>query len=140
MLRKIISVVLSLTVIFSFGLTVSAACGESGISPYYLYTLTGSSSLSISNGTATCKSQLTGISLKTTKIIGNQYLEKKNGKNWEIVDGGIWNDSTSGIILTLTNTKSSLDSGTYRVTAIFTVYSGGSSEIVEAVSNEVTVC
>lgn len=85
--KKIISLLLSLTVIFSFGLSVSAALGTPEVTPNYLYTLTGSSSLSISNGTATCKSQLTGISSKTTKIVGYQYLEKKNNNKWETVTG-----------------------------------------------------
>lgn len=139
MLKRIISILLSLTVIFSFGLTANAARGNNEISPNYLYTLSGSSSLDISNSTATCKSQLTGVSSKTTKVVGCQYLEKKNGKNWETVSGGTWSDSANGFMLTLSNTKKSLDSGTYRVRAVFTVYSGTKYETVEKTSNEVTV-
>ena len=88
MLKRIISILLSLTVIFSFGVPVSAARSNNEISPNYLYTLSGSSSLYISNGTASCYSQLTGISSKTTKVVGYQYLEKKNGNKWETVSGG----------------------------------------------------
>lgn len=80
MLKKIISILLSLTVIFSFGLTASAARGYTEISPNYLYTLSCSSSLNISNGTASCYRQLTGISSKTTKVVGYQYLEKRTAE------------------------------------------------------------
>lgn len=139
MLKRIISILLSLTVIFSFGLPASAARGNNEISPNYLYTLSGSSSLNISNGTATCKSQLTGISSKTTKVVGYQYLEKKNDRNWETVSGGTWNDTANSFMLTLSNTKKSLGSGTYRVRAVFTVYSGTKFETVEKTSNEVII-
>lgn len=138
MLKRIISILLSLTAIFSFGLPASAARGNNEISPNYLYTLSGSSSLYISNGTASCYSQLTGISSKTTKVVGYQYLEKKNGKKWETVSGGTWNDTSNGFMLTLDNTKESLGSGTYRVRAVFTVYSGTKYETVEKTSKEVT--
>ena len=139
MLKRIISILLSLTVIFSFGVPVSAARSNNEISPNYLYTLSGSSSLYISNGTASCYSQLTGISSKTTKVVGYQYLEKKNGNKWETVSGGTWNDTSNGFMLTLDNTKESLGSGTYRVRAVFTVYSGTKYETVEKTSKEVTI-
>lgn len=139
MLKRIISILLSLTIIFSFGLTASAARGNNGASPNYLYTLNGSSILTISNNTASCYSQLTGISSKTTKVVGNQYLEKNNGRTWETVSGGTWSDSADNFMLTLSNTKKSLGSGTYRVRAVFTVYSGKKCETVEKISNEVTI-
>ena len=48
-------------------------------------------------------------------------------------------DTSNGFMLTLDNTKESLGSGTYRVRAVFTVYSGTKYETVEKTSKEVTV-
>lgn len=80
MLKRIISILLSLTVIFSFGLTASATRGNNEISPNYLYTLTGSSSLSISNSTATCRSQLTGIYQKQLMLLAINTLKKRTAE------------------------------------------------------------
>lgn len=62
MFKKIISIILSLMVISSFGFSTSALYSYPEAYMYYLYTLNSLSSLNISNGTATYKSQLTGIS------------------------------------------------------------------------------
>lgn len=138
MLKKIISILLTLTVVISFGLPVSAAYNNNGVSPCYLYTGDVSCSLMISNGTATCSSDLTG-SLTVTSITGQQYLEKKNGTKWESVDNDSWSDATTSYYLKMYNTKSGLGSGTYRVRAVFTVYCGSNSEVVEKTSKEVTI-
>jgi len=138
MLKKIVSILLSLTVFFSLGLQVSAAVKDNEIRPNYLYTGDVTSSLIISNGTATCTSKLTGLK-SVTSISGKQYLERKNGSKWEIVSGCSWSDSTYSTSLKMSNTKDNLESDTYRVRAVFTVYSGSSSETVEKTSREVTV-
>lgn len=139
MLKKIISLVLALSLLCTFGISVGAIHIGNEVSPYYLYTGDVSCSLSISNGTATCYSSLTG-SKSVTQIIGSQYLEKKNSDgDWEVVTGGSWSKKTNSRTIKLENTKSGLGSGTYRVRAVFTVYSGSNSEPVEKTSKEVTV-
>lgn len=112
------------------GITVCAA-------PRYAYTTSVTSTLSISSNTAYCKSILRGDST-VTKIEAVQYLEKKNGTKWQIVSGCTWSDSANSRYLTVSNSKSGLSSGTYRVRAVFTVYSGTSYETVEKISSEVT--
>jgi len=138
MLKKIISILLSLTVFFSLGLPVSAAVKDNEIRPNYLYTGDVTSSLMISNGTATCSSKLTG-SKSVSSISGKQYLERKNGGKWEIVNDCSWSDSTCETSLKMSNTKDNLGNGTYRVRVVFTVYCGSDYEIVEKKSIEKTI-
>lgn len=102
----------------------------------YAHTTSVTSTLNIYNGTAYCKSTVQCDST-VNKIDGVQYLEKKNGDNWDVVDD--WTGSSSRNALTLNNSKDNIDSGTYRVRAVFTVYSGSSSETIEKISSEKTV-
>ena len=124
--------------LFSAGICVSAYNGENSVSPYYLYTYTAKSKLTISNRTAECESTLEGY-MSVTKISAAQYLEKKNGSEWETVSLGTWSNSVDGDRLIMSNTKSNLSSGTYRLRTVFTVYSGTKSESVEMVSDETTI-
>lgn len=106
--------------------------------PTYSYTSSCSSELSISAKTATCKSSITGYYNKTTEIAVKQYLQKKNSSDkWEDVCS--WNDTINSFKGSVTNTKSSLSSGTYRLKTVFTVYAGTASETVYAYSNEKTI-
>lgn len=102
----------------------------------YAHTTSVTSTLSIYNGNAYCKSSLQGDST-VTSIYGTQYLEKKNGDKWDYVNS--WSAHTSSNHLTLDNTEYDLDSGTYHVRAVFTVFSGSTSETVEKTSSEKTV-
>ncbi len=138
MLKKVISLMLAVCVVFSMGISVIAVGNDNGIASYYLYTYDATSKLSISNKTASCKSVLTGLST-ATKITATQYLEKKNGSKWGAVSGGTWSDSTNKNSLTMSNSKSDLSSGTYRLRTVFKVYSGVSYETFEKTSSEVTV-
>lgn len=138
MVKKLLSILLSLTVAFAVAFPVNAYYNNNPVSPYYLYTSKVTCQLSINNKTATCKSKLEGSTTVST-INGTHYLEKKNGKAWGTVSGCTWSNSTKTDSLTLENTKSSLGSGTYRVRAVFTVYCGSKSETVEVTSNEVTI-
>jgi hypothetical protein len=109
------------------------------ISPYYLYAATVKSTLVIQNGTATCSSELVG-GTSVTKIIGYQYLQKKNSNDtWSTVSGGSWSKTENDTDLVMINTKSSLSPGTYQLKTVFYVYSGSNYETIEKVSNTVTV-
>lgn len=129
-----------LCILFAAVMAVTMLCGISAyaVEARYVYTFTATSELTISNGTATCKSYAKGIST-VTKITGTQYLEKKNGDKWETVKDSTWSDSTTKTSLTMENSKSNLDSGTYRLRTVFTVYSGTGSETIEKTSSEVTI-
>lgn len=138
MKRKVIAILLALSALFSIGISVCAYNGENTASPYYLYTYSVESSLTIVGGTAYCKSVITGDNT-VTQIYATLYLEKKNGSKWEVVSNGTWSDSVKGKSLTISKSKDNLDSGTYRVRTVGTVYSGSKSEPVEDISKEVTI-
>ncbi len=136
MKRTIIAILLALSVLFSAGIPVCAYGWENIASPYYLYTYSVKSTLVISGNTAYCKSEIKG-DRTVTKIYATQYLEKKNGDKWDIVD--YWNDSADGNSLSMSNSKDNLGNGTYHVRTVATVYSGSKSEPVEDTSKEVTI-
>lgn len=136
MKKPVIVILLALSVLFSAGISVCAYSGGNTASPYYLYATTVESNLTIVGNTAYCESIIKGDS-KVTKISATQYLEKKNSKGWDIID--YWSDSVDGNSLRISNSKDNLDSGTYRVRTVGTVYSGSKSEPVKKTSTEVTI-
>lgn len=136
MKKSIIAIFLALSVLFSTGISVCAYCGENTVSPYYLYTHSVESDLTIVDSTAYCESVIKG-DRTVTQIYATQYLEKKNGDKWETVAS--WSDSVNGSSLTISNSKDNLDSGTYRVRTVATVYSGTKSEPIKDTSMEVTI-
>lgn len=122
-------------------MALSMLCGITAFavykSPRYSYTRSAFSTLSFNGSTATCTSKLTGMT-GVTGVSGTQYLEKKNGSDWEVVPYCNWFRMDTKSTLNIENTKKDLDHGTYRVRAEFTVYSGSDTEPVQAISNEVT--
>lgn len=138
MLKKVIALLLTCVTIGSTAIPICAANLQYA-SPYYLYTIDASSTLIISENTASCESYLTGYRGTTTKVAATQYLEKKSGMTWKKVSGGTWSDTQNGSTFSLYNSKSNLESGTYHVRTVFTVYSGTKSETVEKTSKEVTI-
>lgn len=128
--RLFVLLTISMALLMFLGVTVYA------VEARYAYTTSVTCTLTISNGTAYCKSSDKGNST-VTQIDGVQYLEKKNGDKWEVVDS--WSDFSSRNSLNMSNSKDNISSGTYRARAVFTVYSGSSSEVVEKISTEKTV-
>ncbi|MBQ7046452.1 MAG: hypothetical protein IJN85_01745, partial [Oscillospiraceae bacterium] len=64
-----------------------------------------------------------------TKIYITQYLQKKSGSSWSQVGAGhtgVYYSKSA----TMTNTVSSLSSGTYRVKTVTKVFSGTSYETI----------
>ena len=95
------------------------------VQPMYQYTASTNTLLSISGSTATCKATLTGYSNTTTKVKIEMTLQKKSLLVWSDVTS--WSLLVSNYKSTLTKTKS-IASGTYRVKAVYTAYSGSASE------------
>lgn len=95
----------------------------------YSYTQTVTSYLSFSGSTATCDSSVNGNS-KCTKIVATQRLQKKTFWGWSDVE--TWTKTVNGKTLSMTNTKTVSDSGTYRCRIDATVYSDSKSENVYA--------
>jgi len=96
MKKPVIAILLAISVLFSAGISVCAYSGENTVSPYYLYTYSVESNLTIVGNTAYCESIIKGDST-VTKISATQYLEKKGGKIWDIID--YWSDSVDGNLL-----------------------------------------
>lgn len=108
---------------------VNAAVVEDDVvAPYYSYTNDVTGYISISGTTATMTSKVNGKS-SATKIYITQYLQKKSGSSWSQVGAGhtgVYYSKSA----TMTNTVSSLSSGTYRVKTVFKVFSGTSYETI----------
>ena len=150
MFKRILSILMAAVMLFSLGTVVSAESeslteNESSvinyiegneIQPLYSYTNTVSTTISISNGQATCYTKVNGYSGTTTKIQIKMTLQKKTLFWWS--DQQSWSSTTNGYTATLAKTAS-VGSGTYRVKAEITVYSGTKSESITQYSQEVKV-
>lgn len=128
--------VLPTTFVHAEAQVMNAPPGDSVAQPLYAYTKSVRSNLSISGTTATCTSTVNGAA-NVTKIVATQYLQKKVLWWWTEVDH--WPKTVNGNYLSMTNTKTGLDSGTYRVVVEATVYCNGGSEDVSAESVEAKV-
>ncbi|MCM1329546.1 MAG: hypothetical protein NC253_08920 [Ruminococcus sp.] len=106
MKKAVIAILLDLSVLFSAGISVCAYSGGNIVSPYYLYTNSAKSTLIISGNTTYCESKIKG-DITVIQIYATQYLEKKNGNKWDIVD--YWSDYVNGNSLSMSNSKDNLD-------------------------------
>lgn len=147
MTKKLISLILSISMLFSYCIQANAETLPQGevektlssqeeIRPFYNYTNDYLVSLNISNGNASCFSELWGINGRTTKIEITMTLQKKTLLWWSKVES--WTTTVNGYYAALSKTKS-VDSGTYRVKAEFKVYSGSDSETIKEYSTEKSV-
>ena len=117
MLKKMMSVIMVLLLLSCFFITVLAG----SVTPRYMYTSSILSDLTISGSTATCISEVKGHLGETTKIRIEQVLEKETSPgNWEEVDS--WINVVNNYRSSLTNAKSGLSNGTYRVKTVARVY------------------
>lgn len=139
MVKKFASLLCAVVLSTSFAVgNVASAAVILPDSPAYSYTSDCSSDLSISGTTATCKSSVIGYYNKTTKIVINQTLQKKNSSgDWNDVCS--WSDTINSFKGSVTNTKSSLSNGTYRLKTAFTVYAKNSNETIYSYSLEKTI-
>lgn len=147
MTQKLMSLILSVVLLFSCCIQANAETipevemeqtlsAKEEIRPFDNYTNDCLVSLSISNGNASCYSELLGISSRTTKIEITMTLQKKTLLWWSKVES--WTTTVNGYYAALSKTKS-VDSGTYRVKAEFKVYSGSDSETIKQYSAEKSV-
>ena len=134
--KRIVCLLMSLLLLFPLNLVASAATvpEENTVQPCLDYTNMAFVGLSISSsGTATCSADVEGYDGITTKVHIKMTLQKYTFLWWSKVETweGTFND-TFGI---LTRTAQ-VGSGTYRVKAEFTVYSGSNSEEITSYSQE----
>ena len=134
-MKRIVCVVLCMMVLLSTtGMVVSAA--ETTVQPRLTYTNYAVTALDITtNGVAYCTAYAEGHTQLATKVHIKMILQKhtvlwwSNQETWE----GTFNTSYGALSET-----ASVKKGTYRVKAIYTVYSGSASEEIEAFSQEKT--
>ncbi len=109
---------------------------DEGISLAYEIADNPKSDLDIADGTAYCTS--TCSSKNAVSITVTQTLQKHWGLwIWNDVEGASWSKQVNGSSIYLSNSKSDLDSGTYRVKSVFTLTNeNGKSETITIYSNE----
>lgn len=98
------------------------------------------SKLSISGTTATCESILRGDT-DVVKIVAEQYLQKQGFLwIWDTYDDTTWTKTVYSNTLTMSNTKTGLSSGKYRLKTIFTLTDKqNKTETITVYSDEKTV-
>ena len=101
--------------------TVSTFSLVNSASPLYEIADSAYSELDIVGTSAECKSQ--AFAVNAVKITVEQTLQKYSGWFWiwNDVDNASWTRTENGSSVRLSNTKSGLTSGTYRVKSVFTL-------------------
>ena len=138
-MKKFIAIAAVLAAISAVSLNAAAAnvpdyVYANSIAPLYETASDAISTLTISGKTAKCESKLIGHSdVKSCKVV--QTLEKI----WNEVDGASWSHIISGSSGKVTNSKSGLESGTYRLKSVFTLTTlNGETETITVYSDEKT--
>lgn len=137
MRKKLISVILTAVLLCSMGMGTHALNAEtqndSGIQLLNVYTDYVTTTLGINNGVADCVAYIEGYEGVTTKVSIEMTLQKKNFLWWSNVK--TWSYSVYDYQTSIEEFIS-VDSGTYRVKATFTAYSGSASETTTGYSPE----
>lgn len=137
-MRKVISLLMSLLMCFSLSVPASAQTVPTGIvQPYYEIAKKATSELYISGTTAICESSAKGES-DVVKIVAVQTLEKQGFLwIWSTYDNTTWTETVYSNSLLLSNTKTGLSSGKYRLKTVFTLTdSQGKTETITVYSDE----
>ena len=144
-LEKVLSLFLAALCLCSI-LSISASAEE--ISPIeapeiiaeYAIARNPISALTINQNTATCTSSVDG--LDCVHISATQTLQRYSGWfwSWDDVNDASWSKTVNMNSIWMSNSKSSLSSGTYRLRTDFSLTSSnGSTETITIYSNEVTI-
>lgn len=140
-MKKVISVLMCLLLCFSFPVTSSAeTVSHNVLLPYYEKASEAKSELIINGTTATCKSTLRGDP-DVTKIVAVQTLEKQGFLwSWGTYDDTEWTKTVYSNTLTMSNTKTGLSGGKYRLKTVFTLTDKqNKTETITVYSDEKTV-
>lgn len=143
MWKKIIGLMLSVVCVFSAMVNVSAQGLESVAEQYeppihvnMAYTKSTATTLAVSSGQASASARFTGYPGTTTKVSITMTLQKKGllGLWWS--DESSWTETFNYYNATM-NRSANVSSGTYRVKAVYTAYSGANSETITEYSGNV---
>ena len=134
--RSLISLMMSLVILLSVnvwgGAAVSAEATQ--VQPRLSYTNFTFTGLDITTtGLACCTANVEGYDGITTKIHIKMTLQKYTLLWWS--DQATWEGTFNDVVGTLCANKY-VSSGTYRVKAVYTVYSGSASETINTTSLE----
>ena len=133
-IRTAICLLMSLLLLFPLQVMASAATTENQVQPRWSYTdMTFVNILIDSDGTATCLADIEGYDGITTKIYIKMTLQKYTFLWWSKVE--TWETTINDFYGFLSRTTQ-VGSGTYRVKAEYTVYSGSNSEQITSYSQE----
>lgn len=143
-IRKMLAAFISFMMIYPVVSVSAFAVDETQIvtdlvSPAYEYAAKTENYLTITSSTADCKSLCNGMA-GVTQITVEHTLEKHWGLwIWNEVDGASWSHIISGSSGKVTNSKSGLESGTYRLKSVFTLTTlNGETETITVYSDEKT--
>jgi len=136
-LKSAVCLLMSLLLLMPLSVTASAASAAGNqVQPRWSYTDTTYVALKMMpDGTTTCLADVMGYDGITTKVHIEMILQKYTFLWWSKVQS--WEGTFNDYIGTLSRTTTVDDSDTYRVKAIFTVYSGSNSEEITSYSQEV---
>jgi len=142
MVKKVFSTFLCSVLIF-----LTAAVGVSAqsvqekdneqIQPMLSYTNYTEQTIYVSNGMIACHGEVEGYPGIATKVTITLYLQKKTLFWW--TDQEEWSTSYNRYYGSFTGKMTTPDSGTYRTKAVYTVYSGSSSETITGYSSELKI-
>lgn len=141
-MKQIIAAILvALLSVNSFEVTSEALTKSDSIVVMDINSSTKKSELYFNNSTATCKSTYYVSNSPVSSISATQTLEKKGLLGiYSSVSGANWTKTVNSYNLSMSNTKSNLSSGTYRLKTVFTVtLSNGTSETVTVYSAEKSI-
>lgn len=135
-IKCVVCLLMSLLLLMPLSVTASASsASENQVQPRWSYTNTTYVGLSITpQGKATCLADVLGYDGITTKVHIEMTLQKYTFLWWSEVES--WEATFNDVVGTLSRTTTVDDSDTYRVKAIFTVYSGSNSEEITSYSQE----
>lgn len=138
-MKRLISVLTAVLMCFSLSVTASAA-SIGIVQPFYEKAKEAKSELSINGTTAICESTARGNS-DVVEITVDQYLQKQGLLwIWSTFDDAEWSETVQSNYLSVTNTKTGLTSGKYRLKTVFTLVSNDrTSEKITVYSQEKSV-
>lgn len=138
MKRIIAAILIALLFVNSFEVSSEALTKSDSIVVMDINSSTKKSELYFNSNTATCKSTYCESNSPVSSISATQTLEKKGLFGiYSSVSGASWTKTVTTQNLSMSNTKSNLSSGTYRLRTVFTVtLSNGTSETVTVYSAE----
>ena len=136
LIRSLICVMFSVMMLLSTNMWtgVAVSAEETAVQPRFSYTNFTFTGLDITTqGAAYCLANVEGYDGITTKIEIQMILQKSIKRRW--TDMATWEGTFYDVVGTLSE-NTTVTTGTYRVKAIYTVYSGSAYEEITAYSQE----